>query len=44
MPLHHYREEHGLDNIALTEVLNGACPLQDDPGEEQQPTEVKHGR
>jgi len=44
MPLHHYREEHGLDNIALTEGLNGACPPQDDPGEELQPTEVKHGR
>ena len=44
MPLHHYREEHGLDNVALTEGLSGACPLQDDPGEELQPTEVKHGR
>jgi cytochrome b subunit of formate dehydrogenase/5-methylcytosine-specific restriction endonuclease McrA len=45
MALHHYREEHGLDDIVMTEALNGATHDSEsaDEREESEPTEVKHG-
>ncbi|HUA14611.1 MAG TPA: cytochrome b/b6 domain-containing protein [Verrucomicrobiae bacterium] len=45
MPLHHYREEHGLDSAALTGVNDhGHSPQQGAASEEPEPAEVKHGR
>jgi cytochrome b subunit of formate dehydrogenase len=46
MPLHHYREEHGLDSRTLTEELGGAIEAAEseaEPHEETEPAEVKHG-
>jgi len=45
MPLRHYREEHGLDDIGVTEGLNGVIDVSESAGEhaESEPTEVKHG-
>jgi hypothetical protein len=41
MSLHHYRDEHGLDSQALTEVTLHETADSEDPDSEL--TEVKHG-
>jgi len=46
MTLHHYREEHGLDENPLIEVSHPAAEVGEseaDTAEESEPTEVKHG-
>jgi cytochrome b subunit of formate dehydrogenase len=44
MTLHHYREEHGLDRVVLTESLDGSAQaLREAAGEDSDSAEVKHG-
>jgi len=42
MPLHHYREEHGLDEDPQIE-MTGIPTLHEDSGDESEVTEAKHG-
>jgi hypothetical protein len=47
MTLHHYREEHGLDEIPVMEISDLAAEASEpDVEDEAQPetTEVKHGQ
>ena len=44
MTLHHYREEHGLDETPVLEVVPGADASEAAPEAESETVEVKHGQ